>query len=145
MTARKKTDSFAAPFEAAQAKAADTMTKAMKSYEDLAKLGQENFEAVMEANKTAMTHGQALNQQFVAYLQSAAQANFDVFKALTGVKSAKEAIDLQTKHAQATFDESVATLTKLSEGAREAANDVAKPLQDRTKVSLDTLMTKVAA
>lgn len=124
---------------------AEAMTAAFTGYDNMVALGKGNFAAVMQANAAALAGAQRLNSVFAAYLQTAYEANLAVAQALAGTKSVQEAMTLQSGHLQASLESAMTKSSELSEVALEVANDVAEPLQARTKVALDKLMAPVAA
>lgn len=148
MATKKHKADLTAPYAALQAaggQAAEAVTKALKGYDELAAVGKDNLDALMQANEAATAGAKRLNTEFAANLKAAYEANLAIAKALTGVKTVHEAVELQTGHVQATLDTAIAKGTELSELALAVANDVANPLQARTKVVLDKLLTQVAA
>ena len=66
-------------------------------------------------------------------------------KALVGVKSLREAVDLQTDFAKGNFDKIVAESTKLSETAVKVANDAMEPITARVNVTVEKLFKPLAA
>ena len=148
MATKKQNVAVAAPAEAFQAAGRQTveaMTKAFKGYDEFVAAGKDNLDAVVQANTAAVAGAKRLNTEFTAYLKAAYQANLAVAKALTGAKTVQEAVELQTGHVRATMDTALAKGAELSEVALAVANDVAEPLQARSKVAFDKLLTPIAA
>ena len=148
MATKKQNAAVAAPAEAIQAagrQTAEAVTKAFKGYDELVAAGKDNLDAVVQANTAAVAGAKRLNTEVSAYLNAAYKANLAVAKALTGAKTVHEAVELQTGHVRATLDTAFAKGTEISEVAFAEANDVAEPLQARTKVVFDKLMTPLAA
>ena len=148
MATKKQNAAVATPAEALQAAGRQTVeavTKAFKGYDELVAAGKDNLDAVVQANTAAVAGAKRLNTEFSAYLKAAYKANLEVAKAVTGAKTVQEAVELQTVHARATMDTALTKGAELSEVAIAVANDVAEPLQARTKVAFDKLMTPLAA
>ena len=124
---------------------AEAVTQTLKGVEELVALGKGNLEAVAQANTAAVAGAKRLNTEIAAYVKAAYEANLAAAKALAGAKTVQEAVELQNGHVRASFDTAIAKGTELSEVALAVANDVAEPLQARTQVALDKLMTPLAA
>ncbi|MDX1576427.1 MAG: TIGR01841 family phasin [Kiloniellales bacterium] len=123
----------------------EAATKAFKGYDELVAAGKDNLDAVVRANTAATAGMTRLNSQVAANMKAAYEANLAFAKALSGVKTVNEAVELQAGHVRASLDMAITNGTELSEIALKAANDVAEPLQARTKFAIDTLLTPAAA
>ena len=137
MATKKQTAAAAAPAEA--------LTKALKGYDQLVAEGKDNLDAIAQANTAAVAGATRFNEELAAYLKAAYDAHLAAAKALAGAKTVEEAVELQRGHVQATFETALAKGAELSETARGVANDVVEPLQARTKVAFEKLMTPLAA
>ncbi len=148
MATKKQKAAVDAPYavlQAASAKSVEAVTKALEGYDELVVIGKDNLDAVVQANTAALAGAQRLNAEFAAYVKGAYEANLAATKALSGAKSVQQAVDLQTGYMQAALDKAMAESAKVSELALAAANEVAAPLQARTKVAVDKLFTPHAA
>ena len=137
MATKKQAPAVMAPAEA--------VTKTLKGLDELVAVGKDNLEAVAQANTMAVAGAKRINTELAAYVRAAYEANLAAAKALAGAKTVQEAIELQNGHLKATVDTAIAKGTELSEVALAVANDVAEPLQARAQVTIDKLMTPVAA
>ena len=137
MATKKQVPAVVAPAEA--------VTKTLKGIDELVAVGKGNLDAVVQANTAAVAGAKRLNTELAAYARAAYEANLAAAKALAGAKTVEEAIALQNGHVKATVDTAVAKGTELSEVALAVANDVAEPLQARAQVTIDKLLTPVAA
>ena len=148
MANSKQNAAFAAPYEAFQAageQAVTAMTKAFAGYDELVALGKANLDAAIQVNTATVAGAQKLNTAFADYVKATVEANIAAAKALTGVKTVQEAVELQTGHVRANLDSALAKGSELSELALSVANDVAEPLQAQTKVAFDKLLKTRAA
>ena len=148
MATKKQKAAVEAPYAALQAagqKTAETVTKTLEGYNELVAVGNSNLDAVAQANTTALAGARRLNAEFAAYLKGAYEANLAATKALTGAKTVQQAVELQTGYAQATLDKALTEGAKVSELALAVVNDVVEPLQARTKVAVEKLLTPLAA
>ncbi len=148
MARKKQTQTFDNGFTAFQAagdKAMENVTKAFQSYEQLFALGKANLDAVAEANTAAFAGVQRLNNEVANYFKAAYDANVAASKNVAAAKTVREAIDLQTAHIEAFLRTSFAKTNEVSELAFSVVNEVAQPLQARTKVALEEFSTPLAA
>ena len=85
----------------------ETMEKTMKTAEDFLAFGQGNMDAFVKASQIWATGVQDLSKQMAA----TAQANFDegmaAFKALSAVKTPKDALEVQSNLARASLEKAV--------------------------------------
>lgn len=121
------------------------LNKGVKDYEGLVAEGKENLEALVQANTAAVAGAERLNKELVAYLREGLAANLAVAKALAGVKTVQDVVELQKGYVEVTLEKAVTTGTKLSQSTIAVANDVAEPLKARAKVALDKILTPLAA
>jgi phasin family protein len=118
---------------------------AFKGYDDLAVLGKDTFDALVLTN-TIMAKGmEVFGKEVLAYTQASMEDNVAQTKALMGVKSLKELVDLQNDFARARFDRAVAETAKLTDLSVQTANEAMGPLQKRVDVTVETLLKAQAA
>jgi phasin family protein len=64
---------------------------------------------------------------------------------MVGVKTLREAVDLQADFAKGNFDKFVAESTKMSETVVKVANDAMEPITARVNVSVEKIFKPLAA
>ena len=96
-----------AGFEKTQAEVKANMEKAMRTAEEFLSFGQGNVEAVMRSGRIWAEGVQDLGKSFAATAQAQFDQTMSTFKAMAGVKSLKEAIDLQTNLARSSVETAV--------------------------------------
>ena len=96
--------SATAGMEEAQATMRDGLQKAMKSAEEMLAFGQGNLEAVAKSGQIIAAGMQDLSQNFAAAARASMDETVGMFKAMAGVKSIKEAMDLQSKLMRSTLE-----------------------------------------
>lgn len=104
------------------------METMMKTAEDFIAFGQANMDAFVKSSQIWTTGMQDLTKQVAA----SAQANFDetlaVFKALTAVKTPKDALDMQASMARTSLEKAVAETSKLTDASVKLAEQAMAPL-----------------
>jgi len=118
---------------------------AYKGYEDLTKLQKDNWEAVVAASQIWTKGAESVGKAWMSLAQESMEHAASTAKALVGVKSLREAVDLQTDFAKGSFDKIVAEGTKLSETAVKVANDAMEPITARMNVTVEKLFKPLAA
>lgn len=136
-------------FENVTASAREQLEKASqtayKSYEDLSKLQKDNWDAVVAASQIWVKGAENVSKAWVSFAQESMENAATTAKAMVGVKSLREAVDLQTDFAKGNFDKLVAESTKLSEAVVKVANDAMEPITARVNVTVEKLFKPIAA
>lgn len=118
---------------------------AVKGAEEMQKLSKENFDACVQA-ATVMAKGfETIGRAWMSYTQEAMEQSASTAKALLGVRTLREAVDLQTDFAKSSFDKFIAETTKLSEQGVKVANEASAPLTARFNVSVERIFKPIAA
>lgn len=118
---------------------------AYKSYEELSKLQKDNWDAVVAASQIWVKGAESVSKAWVSFAQESMENAATTAKAMVGVKSLREAVDLQTDFAKGNFDKFVAESTKLSEAVVKVANDAMEPITARVNVTVEKLFKPIAA
>ncbi|MBL8697724.1 MAG: phasin family protein [Alphaproteobacteria bacterium] len=136
-------------FENVSATAREQLEKASqtayKSYEELSKLQKDNWDAVVAASQIWVKGAESVSKAWVSFAQESMENAATTAKAMVGVKSLREAVDLQTDFAKGNFDKFVAESTKLSEAVVKVANDAMEPITARVNVTVEKLFKPIAA
>jgi phasin family protein len=115
-----------------------TMTTGLqKSAEDAVEFGRGNFEAFTKASQTYMTGLQDLSRQAFAVAQGFSEQAVENVKALSSVKSLKEAAELQATFTRSAMEKSVAETTKLNEAAFKLAEQASAPIAARWTLAVE--------
>lgn len=117
-----------------------TMEKAFKSAEELVAFGQANVEAFVKAGQIWTAGLQDLSKQVAATAQSNMDETVSTLKALSGVKSLKEAIDLQSTLARANVEKTVAASSQLADASFKLAEQAMAPLTARFQLAAQKMM-----
>ena len=127
-----------AGLEQAQVQVKDGMQKALKTAEQVTQFSQGNLEAVMKSSQILAT-GLTDMSKLVA---ESARANLDetmsAFKAMTSVKSLKEAFELQTSFARTRLEKAMNESGKLTEHSLKLAEQAFAPITARVNAAVET-------
>ncbi len=125
--------------EATQAKMKEGVSKAMKTAEELVTFSQGNMEAIVKSSQIWATGMQDLSKHMAAAAQSSLDETMSAFKALTSVKSLKDAIELQSGLARSLMEKSMAESGKLTDASLKLTEQTMAPITARVTVAVDKL------
>jgi phasin family protein len=126
-----------AGFEKTQAEVKANMEKAMKTAEEFISFGQGNVEAVLKSGQIWAEGVQEFGKTFAATAQAQLDHTMNTWKALTGVKSLKEAIDLQADLARNSVETVVAETGKLTDASMKLAEQALAPITARVTLAVE--------
>jgi phasin family protein len=114
------------------------MKSMMKTTEELVAFGQANMEAFVKSGQI----WSAGMQDLTKHIASSAKASFDesvsTFKALSTVKSVKEAMDLQSTSAKSALEKMMAESNKLTDASIKLTEETLAPITARVSVAVET-------
>jgi phasin family protein len=108
-----------------------------KTAEEMVSFGQGNLEAFTKAGQIWAAGVQELSKQFAATAQAHVDQTVATFKALTTVKSFKEAVDLQSTLARSTVEKAVAETGKLTDASLKLAEQAWAPVTARVTLAVE--------
>lgn len=126
-----------AGFDKTQNEVKETMNKAVKTAEDFVSFSQGNFEAMMKAGQIWIAGVQDMHKAAAASAQAQVEAAMGSFKALSGVKSMKEAMDLQTSVARTSLETAMAETGKLTDASVKLAEQAMAPITERVTLAVE--------
>jgi phasin family protein len=124
--------------EISQAKVKENMEKAMKSAEQMLAFGQGNMEAMVKASQIYATGFQDISKQFAASNKASLEEAVAFTKSLMGVKSVKEAVDLQTGFTKSSIEKAVSETKKLTDASVKLAEHTIAPITARITLAVET-------
>jgi phasin family protein len=124
--------------EASQVKMKEGVEKAVKTSEELLAFSQGNLEAFVKATQIYATGFQDLSKHIAASSKEQIEESVAFSKSLMGVKSVKEAVDLQTTYAKASIEKAVAESNKITDATVKLAEQAAAPLAARLTLAVET-------
>ncbi|MDD2795784.1 phasin family protein [Acidocella sp.] len=124
--------------ETSQAKLKEGVEKAVKKSEEILAFNQGNLEAAMKAGQIYAAGFQDISKQFAASSKASIEETVAFTKTLMGVKSVKEAVDLQTGFAKASIEKAVTESSKLTDATVKLAEQTIAPLTARVALAVET-------
>ncbi len=122
-----------------------TFPQAVTKFDEATAFAKESIDASMASAAVATKGFDALTEEVAAYGKKAAEAGFANVKALQGVKSVQDLVEVQTGFARAAFDMAFAGATKMAELSVKAANEAVEPIQSRVAKVVEKYGKPVAA
>ena len=113
------------------------MEKITATTEELVTFGQANVEALVKSSQIWAAGVQDLQKTFAATAQAQMDAAMSTLKALSGVKSVKEAFDLQSTLARSSVETVVAETGKLTDASMKLAEQAIAPITARVTVAME--------
>jgi phasin family protein len=104
--------------------------------EELVAIGKDNLEAMTTSGKIWAAGVQDLSTQFAATAKASLEESVAAFKALTTVKSVREAIDLQATYSKNAVAKALAESSKLTEASLKLTEQAMAPLTARVAVAV---------
>ena len=110
----------------------------MKTAEQFITFGQGNMEALVKSSQIVAAGLQDLSKQMAANAQAAVEESVATFRQIAGVRSIKEALDLQANFARTSFEKAVAQTGALTEASFKLAEQAYEPLAGRMTLAVET-------
>jgi len=126
-----------AGLEKTQAEVKANVEKAMRTAEEFMSFGQGNVEAVMRSGRIWSEGVQDLGKSFAASAQAQFDQAMSTFKALAGVKSLKEAMDLQANLARSSVETAVNETSRLTDASMKLAEQAFAPITQRVTLAVE--------
>ena len=126
-----------AGFEHAQASMRDGMQKAMKTAEGMITFTQGNIEAVTRSSQILATGVQDMGQSVAATARASADEAVNAFKALSAVKSVKEAMELQSTLFRSIMERMVSQTSQMTDSTMKLSEQAMAPITARLSVATE--------
>ncbi len=110
----------------------------MKSAEQFVTFGQGNIEALVKSSQIFASGLQDLGKQMAANAQAAMDETMSTFRALTTVRSVKEALDLQTTLARSTLEKAMSQGGQVTETSFKLAEQAMGPIASRVTLAVES-------
>jgi phasin family protein len=147
--AKKFVETGARDARVAMEKGMEHMTKQaegfFKAAEEAAEFGRGNIEAMTKSAQLLAVGFQDLGKQIFAISQALTDHAMESAKALAGVKSLKEAADIQAAFAKASIERSMSEAAKLQEATFKLAETAYAPLTARMNLAVEKFTKPIAA
>jgi phasin family protein len=126
-----------ARFEDSQTKMQEGLEKAMKTAEEFVAFNQGNMEAMIKSGQIWAAGMQDLSKHLASAAQASLEDSMSTFKALSGVKSLKDAFDLQTSFARTALEKTMAESGKLTDASFRLTEQAMAPLTARMNAAVE--------
>ena len=117
----------------------------LEAAEEAAAFGRGNVEAVAKATQAYVSGLQDLSRQTVAMVQGLTDQALEGAKALSSVRSLKEAAEVQAGLARTAFERAISETTKLQETALKVVEQSFAPLSARATLAFEKINRPAAA
>ena len=127
--------SATAGMEQAQATMREGVQKAMKTAEDMFAFTQGNVEAVTRSSQILATAMQDMGQSVAATARASLEETMNTYKAMTAVKSVKEAMDLQAGLFRSMIERAVSQTSQMTDSSMKLSEQVMAPITARISIA----------
>jgi phasin family protein len=110
----------------------------MKTPEEFISFNQANIEAFVKSSQIVATGLQDLTRLFAASAQASIDETVSTFRALSSVKTVKEAFDLQASLARSAMEKAVAQTGHVAETSLKLAEQAMAPIASRVTVAVES-------
>jgi phasin family protein len=136
-TVKQSVAETTAQVEAVQTQLKQGINNTMKTAEEVLAFGQGNVEAFIKSGQIWSAGLQDISKQFASSAQASYEEAVAAFKALTTVKSLKEAVDLQVGLARSMMEKSVAESNKYTDASFKLAEQAIAPISSRVTLAVE--------
>ncbi len=110
----------------------------MKTPEEFVSFGQANVEAFVKSGQIFATGMQDLSKQIATSAQASLDEAMNTFRAMTSVKSIKEAVELQTTLARSAVEKAMTQTSQMADASMKLAEQAIAPIAGRMTVAAET-------
>ena len=110
----------------------------MKSAEQMMSFGQGNLEAMVKSSQIVAAGLQDLGKQMAANAQAAVDESMSTFRALAGIRSMKDAIEMQANFARTSVEKVMSQTGHFTEASFKLAGQAYEPIAHRMTVAVDS-------
>ena len=126
-----------AGIEKTQTELKANMDKAFKTAEEFVSFGQGNVEAVVKSGQIWAAGVQEFSKSFASLAQAQMDQTVSAWKALSGVKSLKDAMDLQSNLARTSIEAAMNETGKLTDASMKLAEQTIAPITARVTLAVE--------
>ncbi len=114
------------------------MEKAMKTAEEFVAFNQSNVDAFVKSSQIWTAGVQDLSKQVAATAQAQFDETMSVFKALAGMKSLKDAFELQSSFARSAMEKSMSESSRLTDASLKLTEQALAPITARVTTAVES-------
>ena len=115
-----------------------TEYQSVQTAEQIVSFGQGNLEAMVKSGQIVATGLQDLSKQMAATAQATMDETLNTFRAMAGVRSFREAMDLQTSLARSTMEKTLTQTGHVAETSLKLAEQAIAPLASRMSLAVQS-------
>jgi phasin family protein len=123
--------------QASHVEAKEGMQKAMRTAEDLVAFSQGNLEALVKSGQIWAAGMQDISKQVAATAQASLEQTFSTFRAFAGVKSLRDAMELQSSLARSAIEKTMTESGRLTDASMKLAEQAWAPLTARMSMAVE--------
>ena len=127
-----------AGLEQAQVHMKDGLQRVMKTAEQVTQFSQGNVEAMMKSSQILATGLTDITKTMAATAKASMDETMSIFRAMTSVKSLKEAFELQSSFARTSMEKAVSESGRLTEQSMKLAEQAFAPISARVNAAVET-------
>lgn len=116
-----------------------------KAAEEAVEFGRGNLEAMAKSSQTYVVGAQEIGRQTYGMVQALAEHALESARALAGVKSVKEAADLQAAYARGAVEKAMAESAKIGEASLRLVEQTSAPIAQRATLAVERMARPIAA
>jgi phasin family protein len=117
----------------------------LKGIEEMTALTKQNVDAFVKSGTILAKGFETISKSNAAYAQSTLESSAAASKAVLGVKTVRDLVDLQSSFAKKSFDSAIAEGTKVSEISVKVANEAFQPISTQINATFGKLTKPLAA
>ena len=114
------------------------VNKMMKTTEQLVQFSQGNVEAMVKSTQIMASGFQEMTKLMASHAQASLDHTMSTFRAMSGVKSIKEVIDIQSAFARDAMEKAMAESGRMTEHSMKLAEQALAPISARVNVAVET-------
>ena len=110
----------------------------MKTPQDFLAFGQGNVEAFVKSGQILATGMQDLTKHMAATAQTSMEEAMNTFRAMSGVRTFQQAVELQTSFARTAVEKVVSQTTQVAETSMKLAEEAIAPITSRVTLAVES-------
>ena len=124
--------------EQSQSASRDGMQKALKTAEQMAAFAHGNVEAMARSSQIMAAGAQDMGQSLATAARAATDDMMAAFKAMTSVRSIKDAMELQSSLLRTSLDKAVSQASQMTDSGMKLSEQAFAPITARLAVAAET-------
>ena len=110
----------------------------MKTAQDFVAFSQGNVEAFVKSGQILATGMQDLTKQMAATAQASMEEALSTFRAMTGIRTFQQAVELQTTLARTAVEKAMSQTNQVAETSIKLAGDAIAPIAGRVTLAVES-------